>query len=71
MGGGGGAAYELSYSRKYSRFNFFAHGQEIGQSFRDYITELRKLSSDCELEGLQKSLLRDMLIVGLNDKKLQ
>ena len=25
----------------------------------------------CELEGLQKSLLRDKFITGLNDKKLQ
>ena len=36
----------------YSWFNFFTYHQEIGQSFDDYMTELRKLSSDCELEGL-------------------
>ena len=30
--------------------------------------ELRKLRKDCELEGLQWSLLKDMLIIGLNDK---
>ena len=35
------------------------------------MTELRKLSGDCELEGLQELLLREMLILGLNDKKLQ
>ena len=35
------------------------------------MTELRKLSNDCELEGLQESLLRDMHIIGLNDKKLR
>ena len=35
------------------------------------MTELKKLSSDCELEGLRESLLRDMLIIGLNDEKLQ
>ena len=35
------------------------------------MTELRKLSSDCELEGLRESILRDMLIIGLKDKKLQ
>ena len=55
----------------YSRFKFFTYGQEIGQCFDDYMPELRKLSSDCELEGLGESLLRDMLINGLNDKKLQ
>ena len=55
----------------YSRFKFFTYGQEIGQSFDDYMTELRKLSSDCELEDLGESLLGDMLINGLNDRKLQ
>ena len=55
----------------YSRFKFFTYRQETGQSFDYYITELRKLSSDCELEGLRESFLRDILIIGLNDKKLQ
>ena len=35
------------------------------------MTELRKLNSDFELEGLRESLLRDKLIIGLNEKKLQ
>ena len=35
------------------------------------MTVLRKLSGDCELEGLRELLLREMLIIGLNDKKLQ
>ena len=55
----------------YSRFKFFTSHQETGQSFHDYMTELRKLSRDCELEGLRELLLRDILIIGLNDKKLQ
>ena len=55
----------------YSQFKFFTYRQEIGQSFDDYMTELRKLSSNCELEDLRESLLRDMLIIGFNDKKLQ
>ena len=36
------------------------------------MTKLRKLTSDCELEGLQELPLRDMLIISLmNDKKFQ
>ena len=54
----------------YSRFKFFTYRQEIGQSFDDYTTELRKLSSDFELESLRELPLRDMLIIGLNNKKL-
>ena len=55
----------------YSRFKFFTHHQEIGQPFDDYMTELGKLSGDCELEVLRELLLIDMLIIGLSDKKLQ
>ena len=55
----------------YSWFNSFTYHQEIGQSFDNHMTELRKLSGYCELEGLQELLLRNMLIIGLNDKKLQ
>ena len=54
----------------YSRFKYFTYSQEIEQSSDDYMTELRKLISDCELKGLRESLLRYILIIGLNDKKL-
>ena len=30
----------------YSRFKFFTYRQEPGQTFDDYLTEMRKLSSD-------------------------
>ena len=55
----------------YSRFKFFTHRQEPGQTFDDYLTEMRKLSSDCHLFKLRKSSLRDMLIIGLNDQSLE
>ena len=32
---------------------------------------MRELSSDCDLFELREWLLRDMLIIGLNDKSLQ
>ena len=53
----------------YSWFKFVTYRQEIGQSFDDYMTEIRNLGSDCELEGLQELFLRDMVIIGLNDIK--
>ena len=49
----------------HSWFKFFTYYQEIGQSFDDYMTELRKLSCDCELEDLQELPLREMLIYNL------
>ena len=55
----------------YSRFKFFTYRQELGQSFDDYHNEMRKLSVDCKLLELRESLLKDMIIIGLNDKNLQ
>ena len=36
----------------FSRFKFFTYRQEIGQSFDDFVTELRKFINDGELERL-------------------
>ena len=54
----------------YSSFKFFTYRQVLGQTF-DYYTEMRKLTSGCDLIQFGESLLRDMLIIGLNDKSLQ
>ena len=54
----------------YSCFKFFTYRQEPGQTFDDYLTEMSKLSRDCDLLELRESLLRDMLIIGLIDKSL-
>ena len=55
----------------YSQFKFLTYRQEEGQSFESFITDLKKFASDCELNNLKKSLIRDMIIIGLHNKKLQ
>ena len=55
----------------FSRFKFFTYRQKEGETFNKYITELKKLSNDCELQDLKNELLRDMLIIGLHDKNLK
>ena len=45
--------------KKYYRFVVQIFYHLLGQFFDDYLTELRKLSSDCELGDLQELLLRD------------
>ena len=32
---------------------------------------MKKFASDCELDDLKKSLIRDVIIIGLHNKKLQ
>ena len=55
----------------FSRYKFFTHKQEEGQSFDKYLIQMKKLCNDCELAELKDSLLRDMLIIGLSNKRLQ
>ena len=53
------------------RFKFFTARQQDGESFDEFLTRLRKLSKDCDFASLQDSLLRDMIIIGILDKRLQ
>ena len=65
---------EYCLSRKnitYLRYKFFSYRQREGQSFDHYVTELKKLSSECELGTLMDSLIRDMIIVGITDNPLR
>ena len=55
----------------YFRYKFFSYHQREGQSFDHYVTELKKLSSECELGTLMDSLIRDMIIVGITDNRLR
>ena len=52
------------------RFKFLTYRQG-GETFDEFVTELKKLSSTCELDTLRDSLIRDMIIIGTGDRKLQ
>jgi hypothetical protein len=53
------------------RFKFFSHIQEEGQTIDDYVTELKTLSQHCEFGELKDSLIRDKIVIGVNDIKLR
>ena len=55
----------------YLRFKFLTYRQEERQSFESFFTDLKKFASDCKLDHLKELLIRDMIIIGLHDKKLQ
>ena len=46
---------------------FFTYRQLEGQSFHNFITKLKKLSAECEFKNLQDSLIKDMIVSGIND----
>ena len=46
---------------------FFAYKQQEGQNVHDFVTEVKKLSSECEFDNLQDSLIKDMIVYGIKD----
>ena len=47
------------------RHNFFTHRQVEGQSFDEFVTSLRKVSTNCEFGALNSSLIRDIIVDGV------
>ena len=50
---------------------FFTYRQQDGQYFHDFVTELKKLSSECEFNNLQDSLIKNMIVCGTRDNSLR
>ena len=53
------------------RFKFFSYNQGESQLIDDYVTELKARSQHCEFEALRESLIRDKIVLGVQDKKIQ
>ena len=46
---------------------FFAYKQQEGQNVHDFVTEVKKLSSECEFDNLQDSLIKYMIVYDIKD----
>ena len=55
----------------FMRFSFFTTRQTENENFDEFFTRIKKMSEDCEFNQLRDSLIKDMIIIGLKDKKLQ
>ena len=51
--------------------SFFSCNQLQGQNIDDFVTELKSRAAHCEFQTLKDSLIKDKLVVGVNDKKVQ
>ena len=49
------------------RHKFFTYRQHEGHTFHEFVIALTKLSSECELETLHDSLIKDVIVCGMND----
>lgn len=54
-----------------SRFQFLTARQEEAESFDEFVTRIKSLSQECELGELCDSLVRDVIIIGTNNLRLQ
>ena len=53
----------------FSRYTFFTCRQKEGESFDDFVTNLKKLSQYCEFGTLCDSLIRNVIIIGIIDNR--
>ena len=53
----------------YERYKFFSRAQESGESIDQYVTILRKLCETCEFGTLKNSLIKDRIVLGVNNTK--
>ena len=54
----------------YERAKFLKRRQQLGEPVDCFINDLRKLAETCEFQNLKASLIRDLIVIGVNDSKL-
>ena len=63
--------YESQKEHSYLRYKFFSYNQSEDQNIDDYVTGLKLKSSHCEFVKLKESLIRDRIVAGTKDKRVQ
>jgi len=49
----------------YERYRFNKRAQDVKERFDVYLGELRRLVRSCRFEGVEESMLRDRIVVGI------
>lgn len=55
----------------YERYKFFSYRQQQGQTIEQFITELKQRAIKCKLGELQDSLIKTMIICGVNNSTIR
>ena len=53
------------------RYNFFTRVQQSGETINDFVAQLRKIAKHCQFGDTLNVMLRDRIVCGCRDKKLQ
>ena len=63
--------YQPRPSTIVQRFNFHMRTQKPGETISDFVAQLRKISEYCEFGDALQDMLRDRLVCGCKDQRLQ
>ena len=63
--------YQPKPSTIVQRFKFHSRSRKPGESVATYIAELKRLSEDCEFGDFLQEMLRDRVVCGINDPRIQ
>lgn len=55
----------------FERYVFNNRSQKEGETFDQYVIELRKIAKSCEFDNLRDSLLRDRIIIGIRNQHVR
>lgn len=53
------------------RYKFFTRSQSNGETFDEYITDLKTLAAECGFGEIRESLIRDRILIGILDGKVR
>lgn len=53
----------------YKRYKLFSRAQKSGESIEQYVTILKKLCETCKFGTLKNSLIKDRIVLGVNNTK--
>ncbi|XP_065207035.1 uncharacterized protein LOC135836249 [Planococcus citri] len=53
------------------RFTFFSRSQRENESFEEFYNALQKLAEGCEFDNQKNFLLRDQIVIGIQNQKLR
>jgi hypothetical protein len=53
------------------RNKFFTREQNEGETIDQYVTELKTLAKDCEFEQITESIIRDIVVFGVQSESLK
>ena len=51
----------------YQRYIFYQRVQETGERFDAFLGDVRRLAKSCKFEGVEESMIRDRIVVGVRE----